>query len=102
MNRSKHYWKLILKSRSYISDNGCWIWDGTIRSNKRTKKRYGSIQIGGKKYSVHRLSFWCYNDFSIADSTKHILHKCDNTQCINPNHLFKGSTPLRERAKAYK
>jgi len=39
---------------------------------------------------VHRLSAMLYLGFDIS-SLDHVLHRCDNTWCFNPEHLFIGT-----------
>ena len=67
--------------------NDCWPWNGYITPNG-----YGQTRIGGrgsKATLAHRLS-WLVNVGEISDGM-HVLHKCDNPPCCNPNHLFLGT-----------
>ncbi len=67
--------------------NECWLWGAYI-----TPYGYGQTRIGGrgsKAILAHRLS-WMVNVGEIP-AGMHVLHKCDNPPCCNPNHLFIGT-----------
>ena len=72
------FWKYVNKTDS------CWLWTGSANI-------YGDIfKIGVGKMLAHRAS-WEIHFGEIPDDIK-VLHKCDVPLCVNPEHLFLGTT----------
>lgn len=69
-----------------VTETGCWLWLGAT-----TPKGYGKItaRTGVTEYA-HRVSWECHNG-KIPDD-HHVCHKCDTPSCINPDHLFTGTS----------
>lgn len=62
----------------------CWIWRG--RSGRgRGKVLYFKARIGGTQTYVHRASHIQFKG-PIPEGLV-VDHRCDNTHCVNPDHL---------------
>lgn len=63
----------------------CWIWTGF-----KDKDGYGGLSVNNKPMRAHRYSYRLHNkDFN---ETLNVLHHCDTPSCVNPSHLFEGTT----------
>lgn len=66
--------------------DGCWEWQGS-----RAPKGYGRFSLGGygRYEQAHRFA-WILAHGQIPNQL-HVLHRCDNPPCCNPEHLFLGT-----------
>lgn len=63
----------------------CWLWRGTVKPDG-----YGSFSIGRRTITAHRYSWFLHTGQEPGDSL--VCHHCDTPLCVNPSHLFTGTT----------
>lgn len=72
-----------LRILQYVAIEGeCLVWRGTT-----TGRGYGTLTIGDKRWSVHRLAYCMVRQDINACKNQTVHHACSNSLCINPMHL---------------
>ena len=95
-NRSKarplqeRFWRAVKRTRH------CWFWLGT-----KDRDGYGVITADGqpprKQLRAPRVSYEIHH--GRIPEGKHMLHTCDNSACVNPEHLYLGTEADNTRDK---
>lgn len=77
---SPDFWTKVRK----ISEEGCWVWEGS-----QNPSGYGVYLIEGKPSLAHRVAYFLLK--GRIPRGKILRHTCDVRRCVNPAHLIPGS-----------
>lgn len=90
------FWRRVNKAGPIHPVYGrCWQWIG-----KDNGDGYGTIMDHRIRYSTSRYS-WILA-FGHIPKGLHVLHRCDNRRCVNPQHLYLGDNRMNTADKVEK
>jgi len=86
----------VMERSTPVPEAGCWLWTGDTNS----KGGYGRAFLDGGVMMAHRFS-WIAHHGHIPDGAI-VCHRCDTPACVNPDHLFLGTTKTNADDREHK
>lgn len=93
----------IFDSKYNISENGCWLWKGYIDKVGYPQTSFRKSKLLSCRISAHRYSYERFK--GNVPIGMHVCHDCpggDNRICVNPDHLWIGTSLQNNRDKGKK
>lgn len=82
--RYEAFWSRVDKR----SSDQCWDWKGLKHKSPKNPTPYGMLGWKGRSSRAHRVAYEIA--FGSIPEGQMVLHRCDNTLCCNPSHLYLG------------
>lgn len=82
--REPAFWDRVQK----VGNSECWPWIGLQSRSPKNPTQYGVLGWKGKHSRAHRVA-WEISHGEVPEGSM-VLHRCDNTLCCNPSHLYLG------------
>lgn len=75
--------------RLYIPEpnSGCWLWLGHLRETEGRLR--GEMSFQGRSQLVNRVAWKLFR--GAIPTKSFVLHTCDVSICVNPDHLYLGT-----------
>jgi hypothetical protein len=83
--RTKAFWDRVNQG----DKDACWEWVGLAKVGPKNPAPYGMLGWRGKHSRAHRVAYEITNGPIPAGAM--VLHRCDNSLCCNPKHLYLGN-----------
>lgn len=75
----------------------CWLWTGYT-----DRWGYGRIQVRRQAFYTHRLAYEMAHGEGSIPIGYFVCHTCDVARCVNPDHLWLGSSRANTQDAAKK
>jgi hypothetical protein len=82
-----NFWKKVNK----CGENNCWVWTGGCN-----KKGYGIFAVKRKTFFATRVMLAIIGK---QNTNLEVCHKCNNSNCVNPKHIYFGTHVENEADK---
>jgi hypothetical protein len=77
----------LLRERCTVTDDGCWLWNGSMYSNG-----YGRVSIASTHHLTHRITAALHHGLPYPLPRSLVVrHRCEHKHCISPAHLIIGT-----------